>query len=50
VCGDGVVDWPAEQCDDNNQVANDGCHQCVYEFGGSGGIGGTGYAAAAPVR
>ena len=40
VCGDGVLDWPAEQCDDGIQIAHDGCYQCVYEYsGGNAGAG-----------
>ena len=28
-CGDGIVDPPAELCDDGNDVPNDGCTSCV---------------------
>jgi cysteine-rich repeat protein len=47
VCGDELVDWPEEQCDDGNTIPNDGCTNCTYDggFGGSGGMGtgGTGF-------
>jgi cysteine-rich repeat protein len=48
VCGDGFADYPSEQCDDANGIANDGCTDCVWDnqggFGGSagGGFGGSG--------
>jgi len=47
VCGDGITDYQAEQCDDGNTIPNDGCTGCVWDnqggFGGSagGGLGGS---------
>lgn len=31
-CGDGVIEWQ-EECDDGNDVAGDGCHECRVECG-----------------
>jgi len=40
VCGDGIVDWPAESCDDGNRTPGDGCNDhCQAEYG-TGGYGG----------
>ena len=40
VCGDGMADWPDEECDDGNTIPNDGCTSCTYD--GAGGVGGSG--------
>jgi len=34
VCGDGVVQ-PGEECDDGNDIAGDGCTQCIADCKGS---------------
>ena len=33
VCGDGVLQQPPEQCDDQNQATGDGCAQCMIQPG-----------------
>lgn len=32
-CGDGIVNNIVEQCDDGNNVADDGCTNCVKDCG-----------------
>jgi cysteine-rich repeat protein len=39
VCGDGIIDWPLEDCDAGPNPANDGCHNCKFDWSG-GGVGG----------
>ncbi|CAD8135616.1 unnamed protein product [Paramecium octaurelia] len=31
ICGDGLVTIGVEECDDKNDIPNDGCFQCVYQ-------------------
>jgi cysteine-rich repeat protein len=40
VCGDGIVEWPVEDCDSGSNPSNDGCHNCKYDWsgGGAGGV------------
>jgi len=39
VCGDGIVDYPAEDCDDGSGEPSGYCVDCHYSFPGSGGTG-----------